>query len=109
MLEVFALLIIVILVVVACVAAAVLGALPGKIARTRSHPQADAIAVCGWLGLLTLGILWPAALIWAYTQPLSLAATSEVIGSDRNELFERVTALEDEVRRLATQKGGARS
>jgi hypothetical protein len=25
--------------------------LPGKIAKARSHPQADAIAVCGWVGL----------------------------------------------------------
>lgn len=64
MLDMLALLILVVLVVVGVVIAAMLGALPGKIARKRGHPQADAINVCGWLGLVTLGLLWPLALIW---------------------------------------------
>ncbi|MGY0575588.1 DUF3302 domain-containing protein [Bradyrhizobium sp. RDM12] len=42
-----------------------LGGLPGAIARARNHPQADAINICGWMGLLTL-VLWPLALVWAY-------------------------------------------
>jgi hypothetical protein len=49
----------------------VLGALPGRIAAQRNHPQADAVCVAGWLGLLTLGLLWPIALIWAYIRPRS--------------------------------------
>jgi len=36
-----------------------LGGLPGKIAKSRSHPKADAINVCAWLGLITLGVVWP--------------------------------------------------
>jgi hypothetical protein len=36
-----------------------LGQLPGRIARQRGHPQAAAINVTGWLGLATLGLLWP--------------------------------------------------
>ena len=47
----------------------VLGMLPGRIARQRHHPQAQAIAVCGWWGVITLGILTPVAFIWAYTNP----------------------------------------
>jgi hypothetical protein len=43
-------------------------ALPGEIARERGSPQASAIAVCGWLGLIFLP-LWPLALIWAYLTP----------------------------------------
>lgn len=43
-----------------------LGSLPGAIARKRGHPQADAVTAAGWLGLATLGILWPLALIWAF-------------------------------------------
>lgn len=39
---------------------------PGKVAHRRGHPQAEAINVAGWLGLLT-GIVWIAAMIWAYT------------------------------------------
>jgi len=42
--------------------------MPGRIARERHHPQADAISVCGWWGLVTLGILLPLAYIWAYTR-----------------------------------------
>ena len=51
----------------------VLGMLPGRIARQRKHPQADAINVCGWWGVITMGLLLPLAFIWAYTnsqQPL---------------------------------------
>ena len=45
-----------------------LGSLPGRIARSRRHPKATAIGVCGWLGLPVL-VLWPIALAWAYTTP----------------------------------------
>ena len=43
-----------------------LAILPGKVARRRGHPQAEAINVAGWLGILT-GIVWIVAMIWAYT------------------------------------------
>lgn len=68
MLDWFAL--VVLLVLGACIlaAAAALAIMPGRIARSRNHPQADAISVCGWMGLLTLGILLPLAYIWAYTR-----------------------------------------
>jgi hypothetical protein len=45
-----------------------LGPLPGNIASGRGHPQADAIKVLGWVGVITLGLAWPIALIWAYTR-----------------------------------------
>ena len=31
----------------------------------------DAIAVAGWWGVITLGILLPLAWIWAYTKPVA--------------------------------------
>jgi NADH:ubiquinone oxidoreductase subunit 6 (subunit J) len=46
----------------------VLAMMPGKIAAQRNHPQAEAIMVAGWLGLLT-GIIWILAMIWAYMKP----------------------------------------
>jgi hypothetical protein len=46
-----------------------LGGLPGRIAQQRQHLQADAIRILGWLGLLTGGILWGVALVWAYITP----------------------------------------
>lgn len=51
----------------------VIAGLPGKIARARQHPQADAVSIAGWLSILTLFTLWPAALIWAYCRPLHVA------------------------------------
>ena len=47
--------------------ATLLGGLPGAIARGRQHPQATAITICGWIGLLTFGVVWLVALIWAHT------------------------------------------
>jgi hypothetical protein len=46
-----------------------LGGLPGRIARQRHHLQAEAIRMMGWLGLLTAGIVWGVALVWAYITP----------------------------------------
>ncbi len=51
-----------------------LGQLPGQIAKQRNHPQAAAINIAGWLGVATLGILWPLALIWAFLKPFSVDA-----------------------------------
>ena len=107
MLDALALLVLVVLVVVGVVIAAMLGALPGVIARKREHPQADAINVCGWLGLVTLGLMWPLALIWSYTRPGNVAVDTgsrdTLAGKDneadqiKNEigrLTERLEALE---------------
>ena len=53
-----------------------LAALPGQKAVQRGHPQAEAINILGWIGLL-LGIApWLVALVWAYTKPPVLRATS---------------------------------
>ena len=44
-----------------------LAAIPGQKARERSHAQADAINVLGWVGLLFGAVPWVVALVWAYT------------------------------------------
>ena len=66
--DIFALIILLVLLLTAVAVWAVLGMYPGKIARGRNHPQAEAIAVCGWWGVITLGLLLPIAWIWAYTK-----------------------------------------
>ena len=66
-----------------------LASLPGKIAADRGHPQAAAIRVAGWLGLLTMGLLFPIALIWAYTRP---AGSGEIV-----ELRQEVDRLRDRI------------
>lgn len=65
-LDIFALVILVILgsTIVGCIL--LVGYLPGRIARERSHPQAEAVSVCGWMGILTGGLLLPVAFVWAY-------------------------------------------
>ena len=68
-LDIFALIVLITLIVCALALWAMLGMFPGKIARQRNHPQAEAINVCGWWGAITMGVLSPIAFIWAYTNP----------------------------------------
>ena len=64
------------LVVILTIAALIyieLASMPGKTARERGHPQADAISLLGWIGLL-LGVApWLVAMLWARMQPLAVA------------------------------------
>lgn len=61
-----------------------LAGLPGKIARDRQHPQAEAISICGWLSLVTFFATWPIAIIWAYVGPVHVS-----VGA--SEITERMT------------------
>jgi len=87
-LDIFALIVMGIILAVVIWLIVVLGPLPGKIARDRDHPQADAIYALGWIGIITLGVAWLIALVWAYTKPVSDVA-----------LRARISELEDELRR----------
>jgi hypothetical protein len=77
-LDVFALVVLAVLLIAVIVAIAILGMLPGRIARGRKHRQADAISVGGWLGLL-FPVIWPLVMIWAYT--------SDTGGEDNRDLL----------------------
>lgn len=79
-LDIFALLILIVLLVSAVAALVALAIFPGRIARDRKHAQADAIGVCGWWGVLTLGILLPLAYIWAYTKTVGVDVESAETG-----------------------------
>lgn len=78
-----------------------LGGLPGAIARERGHPHAEAIGICGWMGVITV-VLWPVALVWAYlpfgggdgTPGLSTHETDTLI-SGLQAASRRLEALED--------------
>ncbi|WP_261616126.1 DUF3302 domain-containing protein [Microbaculum marinisediminis] len=65
-LDIFAWIVLGVLLIAALVIWFVLAMLPGRIARARQHPQADAVNVAGWLGALFGGIFWPLALVWAF-------------------------------------------
>lgn len=76
MLDVFALVVLAVLCAVAIWLVVSIGNLPGKLARESSHPQADAIRLLGWLGLLMGGIGWFLAMVWARMKPISAASSA---------------------------------
>ena len=92
-LDIFALLVLLILLALCIALVVVLGPLPGKIAKQRNHPQTDAIQVMGWIGLITLGVPWLIALVWAYTRPFQS-------DSAYSQLAERVSSLENQLQKL---------
>ena len=87
---------IVFVVSVICIAGVMvsLAQMPGKTARDRGHPQAEAINLAGWLGLLmTLGVVWVVAMIWART----VQQEGEVSALEVTELKARIVALEKQL------------
>jgi cytochrome b561 len=78
-----------------------LGGLPGAIARSRNHPQAEAINICGWMGILTL-VLWPLALIWAYLAPNKPLTGGAANAANDGTL---IAQLQEARRRLASLEG----
>ena len=68
-LDIFALIVMAILLAVVIWLVVLLGSMPGTIAEKRGHPQVDAIKALGWIGLITMGIGWFIAIVWAYTVP----------------------------------------
>jgi Protein of unknown function (DUF3302) len=43
-----------------------LAGLPGRIALKRKHPEAEAVKIMGWAGLLPTVLPWIQAFIWAF-------------------------------------------
>ena len=80
--------------------------LPGWIAASRSHPQASAVKVCGWLGLPT-GILWVVALVWAFWREQAGRSPSAVDVSQLRALDDRLDELEALVAGLERQQQAA--
>ncbi|MFP6710412.1 MAG: DUF3302 domain-containing protein [Rhodospirillales bacterium] len=97
-LDIFALVVFGVLITFVIFIVVKLGPLPGDIASKRGHPQADAINVLGWIGVVTLGLAWPIALVWAYTR-----------GGEQQVAYlaERVTAMESELAALRAHGGDA--
>ena len=87
------------LIVLATLVATVVGVvvwlamLPGKIAVKREHPQAEAIRIAGWLGIIT-GVVWVLALVWAYTKYGAAERTDDGLRQHVAELEQRLAVLE---------------
>jgi len=97
-LDIFALVVMGVLLAVVIWLVVLLGPMPGKIAAERGHPQADAVRVLGWIGLVTMGGAWLAALVWAYYKPGAARASSSP------DLERRVAELEQKLAQ-STQGG----
>ena len=93
MLEIIALVVLAVLVAVAIWLVVLIGNIPGNMARAANHPQADAISLLAWIGLLTLGLGWFVALVWAKTKPIVPTA----------QLEQRVTELEAKLAQMEGQ------
>ena len=82
-----------------------LARLPGQIAAKRGHPHAQAINVAGWLGLLlTLGVVWALAMIWAFTKPAAESEQNMSAGDEIGRLEARIAKLESKLDQ-ATEAG----
>ena len=99
-LDIFALVVIALLIGVVIWLVVLLGNMPGEIARKRNHPQAQAITALGWIGLITMGVGWFVAIVWAYYEP------GDPDG-DGGNLKQRIEELESQVKQL--QAGGSES
>jgi len=97
-LDIFALVVMGVLLAFVILLVVKLGPIPGNIATSRGHPQADAIYALGWIGVITLGLAWPIALVWAYTRSGEQHA---------DYLSERVATLEAELSAMKIQGGDA--
>lgn len=87
MLEIFALIVLAVLCAAVIWLVVLVGNIPGNMARAANHPQADAINILAWIGLLTLGLGWFVALVWARMKPVFATA----------ELEQRVQELEKQL------------
>ena len=99
-LDIFALVVIALLLGVVIWLVVLLGNMPGEIARKRNHPQAQAITALGWIGLITMGIGWFVAMVWAYYKPDNPDTADP-------DLRQRVKDLENQLEEM--QAGGSES
>lgn len=86
----------------------VLAALPGQIARARSHPQAMAVTVCGVLGLPT-GVLWIIAMVWAFWRYDAGGPAGEISPGLMQTLATKIDGLEQTVTSLESGMKATRS
>ena len=93
MLDIFALIVLLVLCAVAIWLVVLIGNIPGNIARAAEHPQAEAISYLAWIGLLTMGVGWFIALVWAKLKPIA----------PRAELEQRISVLEHKLEQAEGQ------
>ena len=98
---------VVLLVIIASVVVVfvVLGMLPGKIARQRQHPQAQAINVASWLALIFGFAAWPFVLVWAYLRPVARPLDQP----EDEAVRQRIAGLEARIAELESAEEGGKA
>jgi hypothetical protein len=74
--------------------------LPGRIALARHHPEAEAVKIMGWAGLLPTILPWIQAFIWAF-KPTDIVDI-------RRFPKEEAKALDEEAARLTDRPAAAK-
>src|SRR5262245_49345123 len=75
--------------------------LPEKIAHKRHHPQREGITTLCLLSLVFVGILWPLACLWAYTEPVAYRVA---YGTDKHEDYYDEMALKQREGKLLREE-----
>jgi hypothetical protein len=75
--DIFAWIVLIVLVATLVAVFVALGMMPGRIARRRGHPWAEAVSVGSWATLIFGFVFWPLVLIWAYVDVPERRETSK--------------------------------
>jgi hypothetical protein len=69
--------------------------IPYEIAKSRKHPQQDAIHVAGWVSLFTLHTIWPFLWIWAtlYREDRGWGFVQELESKKTDEMHKQTQLL----------------
>jgi hypothetical protein len=76
--------------------------LPYHIAKTRNHPQTEAIHAACWLSLFTLHAIWPIVFIWAISKqgPIPVAMGTGTPPPPTEDTTKRLAELETRLKAL---------
>jgi len=94
MLDIFALVVIFVIVALVIWLVITIASIPGNLAIKNNHSQVQVITTLAWLGVLTFGILWIVALVWAQIKEQSTTKKLEI----------RISDLENALRVKESQK-----
>ncbi|MCW8832445.1 MAG: DUF3302 domain-containing protein [Colwellia sp.] len=94
MLDIFALIVIFVIVALVIWLVITIASIPGNLATKNKHSQVQAITTLAWLGVLTFGILWVVALVWAQIRDQS----------SKQKLEFRIRELEEALKVQESQK-----
>jgi hypothetical protein len=74
--------------------------LPGRIALARKHPEAEAVKIMGWAGLLPTILPWIQAFFWAF-KPTDIVDIRRFPRAEAKALDEEAARLDDRPRAAA--------